>query len=120
MGFALVEGAWGSVSLRSDAERVGVIGQDAPLSPDLTALVAFQPGSVQRVASFEATDPALGAGSVALQAADGSLGSWLLAARDLTAPPAGWTILRFCGVPGLPGLCDRPRYHRTTSGPLNA
>ena len=81
-GLALVEGAVGSVSPLADDERVGVVGQDRPLSPDLPALVAFQAGSVQPVAAFEVADPALVAGSVAPQPALGALRAGFLAASD--------------------------------------
>ena len=57
-----------SVSLVPDGEGVGVVGQDRPSGPDLAAFVSLQAGSVQALAAFEVTDPAFGAGSVALQA----------------------------------------------------
>ena len=75
-------GAVGSVSLLSDGEGVGVVGQDRPLSPDPPPLVAFQAGSVQPVAAFEVADPALLASAVAPQPACAALGGWLLAASD--------------------------------------
>src|SRR5215213_832811 len=71
-----------SVSRGPDGERVGVVGQDGPLSPDLLALVALQPAAVDAVAAFEVADPSFGAGSVALQPASGASGPGLLAARD--------------------------------------
>src|ERR1019366_5317256 len=49
---ALVEGAVRSVSPGPDGERVGVVGQDRPFSPDLLALVAFEAAAVQPVAAF--------------------------------------------------------------------
>ena len=82
MGLLLSKERFGSVSPLPDGERVGVVGQDRPLSPDLPALVAFQAGSVQPVAAFEVTDPALLAGSVAPQPALGALGGRFLAASD--------------------------------------
>ena len=36
-----------------NGERVGVVGQDRPLSPDLPALVTFPAAAVQSVAAFE-------------------------------------------------------------------
>ena len=79
---ALVEGAVGSVPPGPDGERVGVVGQDRPLSPDLPALVAFQAGAVQPVAAFEVTDPALRTRSVASHPTLGALRAGLLAASD--------------------------------------
>src|SRR6185437_15309260 len=79
---ALVEGAIRSVSPLSDSERVGVVGQDRPFSPDLLSLVALQAGSVQPVAAFEVADPTLGAGSVARQPAPGVSGGGFLVASD--------------------------------------
>ena len=55
-----------------DGERVGVVGEDRPLSPDLLALVAFEAAAVQPVAAFEVADSSLGSGAVALQAALGA------------------------------------------------
>ena len=85
---ALVEGAIRSVSPFTDDERVGVVGEDAPLSPDLLALVALQAGSVQPVAAFEVTDPALGPGSVARsrRRVCREAGSWRPAMKIVLAP----------------------------------
>src|SRR5438045_8092195 len=82
MEFALVERAVGSVSPRPDGERVAVVGENRPLSPDLMAFVAFEAAAVHPVAAFEVTDPALGACSVAPQAAGGAFGGGFLAASD--------------------------------------
>ena len=81
-GFALIEELAGSVSPRPDGERVSVVGQDCPSSPDLAAFVSFEPRSVQAVAAFEVTDPAFGTGSVAPQSALGASAAGLLSAGD--------------------------------------
>src|ERR1035437_7609323 len=80
-GFAL---AWAvlSVSPGPDGERVGVVGEDPPLSPDLLALVAFEAAVAHPVAAFEVADASLLAGSVTLQAPIGASGARFLAARD--------------------------------------
>src|SRR3954454_13455356 len=85
-----------SVSEGPDGERVGVVGQDRPFSPDLLALVALEPAAVQRIAALEVADSSLGAGAVAPQPASAASRFGLLAARDETrgrAPAArafGW------------------------------
>src|SRR4051812_40146339 len=71
-----------SVSAGPDGERVGVVGQDRPFSPDLLALVALEPAAVQGIAALEVADSSLGAGSVAPQAASAASRLGLLAARD--------------------------------------
>src|SRR5579862_1754327 len=81
-GFALVEGAIRSVSPGSDGERVEVVGEDCPFSPDPPALVALQSGSVQPVAALEVTDSALRAGAVAPQSTLSAFGLRFPAARD--------------------------------------
>src|ERR1700687_871659 len=82
MGFAVGEGAVESVSPGPDGERVSVVGQDRPLSPDLPALVAFEARSGEPVASFEVAVAAFGAGAVAPQPALGAFRAGLLAASD--------------------------------------
>src|ERR1041384_5434860 len=71
-----------SVSVGPDGERVGVVGQDRPFSPDLLALVTLEPAAVQPVAALEVADPALGAGPVAPQAPAGAREAGVLAAGD--------------------------------------
>src|SRR5437764_14097781 len=71
-----------SVSPGSDGERVGVVGEDRPLSPDLLAFVALEARSPQSVAAFEVADPSFRAGSVLAQPALAAFGAVLLAASD--------------------------------------
>jgi hypothetical protein len=65
---ALWSGAVFSVSVGSDGECVGVVGEDRPAGPDLLALLAFQSAAVEAVAAFEVADSAFGAGAVAGEA----------------------------------------------------
>src|SRR5664279_4519000 len=81
MSGALARSVW-SVSLGSDGECVGVIGEDSPFGPDLLALGALQAAAAHPVAALEVADPALLAGSVALQPAIGASGAGFLAAGD--------------------------------------
>src|SRR5512140_1076689 len=75
-------GALGSVSRGPDGERIAVVGQDSPLTPDLLAVVASQAAAVQSVAAFEVADAAFLAGAVARQPSLGVSGGGFLAASD--------------------------------------
>src|SRR5215216_615686 len=81
-GFRSGWGARWSVSAGPGGERVGVVGEDRPLGPDLLALVALQPAAIDALAAFEVADRSFGAGSVAPQPASGASGLGFLAARD--------------------------------------
>ena len=106
---ARVESSLISVSSGSDGERVSVVGQDAPSGPDLLAFVAFEAGSVQAVAAFEVTDPSLCAGSVLLEAANGS--------SSASHPAASHAASRGRSPRPSPPQSPRPRPGRTTARP---
>ena len=75
-------GALRSVSPGPDGERVEVVGEDSPFSPDLPAFVAFEAAAAQPVAAFEVADPAFRAGAVAPQPTLGAFRARFLAAID--------------------------------------
>ena len=97
-----------SVSPGPDGEGVSVVGQEGPSGPDLAAFVSLEPGSVHAVAAFEVTDPAFGAGSVALQPPLGASAAGLLAAGD-EHPVRGQVVLLegLAGRAGVEGAVER-------------
>jgi hypothetical protein len=76
MGLLLVELAR-TGSPGSDGKRVGVIGEDRPLSPELLALAALQAGAAEPVAALEVADPSL-----------------LAAVFKVPVATAGWVLAR--------------------------